>query len=162
MSSRTSTSVFAIYNIIFFILNLLLKISIQLTFRFYISYFEVNASHIYHLICLRLKDEIKSFLNTPSRETLRYVWNDIIKAVAKLIFCHYHYHYHYHKKMIRIYIFIIIMTMTMNSFIIDIIALFVLIIGIIWMHNNTLNFQKIAYVILIIIIIDLRIFLTNL
>ena len=54
------------------------------------------------------------------------------------------------------------MTITMNSFIIDIIALFVLIIGIIWMHNNTLNFQKIAYVILIIIIIDLRIFLTNL
>ena len=76
--------------------------------------------------------------------------------MAKLIFCH------CHKKMIRIYIFIIIMTMTMNSFIIDIIALFVLIIGIIWMHNNTLNFQKIAYVILIIIIIDLRIFLTNL
>ena len=64
--------------------------------------------------------------------------------------------------MIRIYIFIIIMTITMNSFIIDIIALFVLIIGIIWMHNNTLNFQKIAYVILIIIIIDLMIFLTNL
>jgi len=57
-----------------------------------------------------------------------------------------------------IYIFIIIM----NLFIIDIIVLFVLIIGIIWMHNNTLNFQKIAYVILIILIIDLRVFLTNL
>ena len=49
----------------------------------------------------------------------------------------------------------------MNSFIIDIIALFVLIIGIIWMNNNTLNIQKFVYVILIIIIIDLRIFLKN-
>ena len=47
----------------------------------------------------------------------------------------------------------------MNSFIIDIISLFILIIGIISMHNNTLNFKKIAYVILIILIIDLRTFL---
>jgi hypothetical protein len=49
----------------------------------------------------------------------------------------------------------------MNSFIIDIISLFILIIGIIWMHNNTLNFKKIAYVILIILIIALRTFLKN-
>ena len=50
----------------------------------------------------------------------------------------------------------------MNSFIIDIISLFILIIGIISMHNNTLNFKKIAYVILIILIIDLRTFLNQL
>lgn len=49
----------------------------------------------------------------------------------------------------------------MNSFIIDIIALFILLIGIIWMHNNTINFKKIAYILLIILIIDLRIFLKN-
>ncbi len=50
----------------------------------------------------------------------------------------------------------------MNSFIIDIITFFILIIGIIWINNNTLNLKKITYAILIILIIDLRVFLTNL
>lgn len=74
-------------------------------------------------------------------------------AMAKLIFCH----YNNLKNDLYLYFLIIIM----NSFIIDIIALFILLIGIIWMHNNTLNFKKIAYILLIILIIDLRIFLKN-
>jgi hypothetical protein len=61
--------------------------------------------------------------------------------------------------MISIYIFFIII---MNSFIIDIITFFILIIGIIWINNNTLNLKKITYAILIILIIDLRVFLTKL
>lgn len=74
-------------------------------------------------------------------------------AMAKLIFCH----YNNLKNDLYLYFLIIIM----NSFIIDIIALFILLIGIIWMHNNTINFKKIAYILLIILIIDLRIFLKN-
>lgn len=74
-------------------------------------------------------------------------------AMAKINFCH----YNNLKNDLYLYFLIIIM----NSFIIDIIALFILLIGIIWMHNNTLNFKKIAYILLIILIIDLRIFLKN-
>ena len=52
----------AIYNIIFHILNLLIKFGIQTTFRFYINYYEVNINHIYHMIFLIVKKKIENFI----------------------------------------------------------------------------------------------------
>lgn len=49
-----------------------------------------------------------------------------------------------------------------EKIIIDIISLFILIVGIIWMYNNNINLRKFIYVLLILIIIDLRIYLSNL
>lgn len=45
----------AAYNIIFYIINLLIKISIQQTFMFYTSYNEVNINHIYMIAFANLK-----------------------------------------------------------------------------------------------------------
>lgn len=50
----------------------------------------------------------------------------------------------------------------MNNFNIDIISLLILLLGITWMNNNRLNIKNIIYMIVVIIIIDLRIILSNL
>jgi hypothetical protein len=44
----------------------------------------------------------------------------------------------------------------MDNINIDIISLIILLIGIFWMNNNILNIKNIIYMIVIIIIIDLR------
>ena len=44
----------------------------------------------------------------------------------------------------------------MENINIDIISLIILLIGIFWMNNNILNIKNIIYMIVIIIIIDLR------
>ena len=50
----------------------------------------------------------------------------------------------------------------MDSHHIDIISLIVLIIGIIFMYNNSIYIKKLIYLILIVGIIDLRVFLRTL
>ena len=59
----TNQNIIGIYNIIFHIFNILLKIGIQLTFRFYINFYEVNINHIYHLIFRKIKREIEIIYN---------------------------------------------------------------------------------------------------
>ena len=76
MCIGSSLIICAIYNIIFHILNLLFKINIQLTFRFYTNYNEVNINHIYLLICFRLKSNIEIIFNQYFNRTdnnIRYV-----------------------------------------------------------------------------------------
>jgi hypothetical protein len=55
----TTNNIICIYNIVFHILNIFLKISIQIRFKFYINYYEVNINYIYHLICLKMKSKIE-------------------------------------------------------------------------------------------------------
>ena len=50
----------------------------------------------------------------------------------------------------------------MDNLNIDIISLIILLIGILWMNNNRLYIKNIIYMIVIIIIIDLRKILQNL
>jgi hypothetical protein len=59
----TNQNIIGIYNIIFHIINILLKIGIQMTFRFYTNYYEVNINHIYHLILLKIKSDIEIIYN---------------------------------------------------------------------------------------------------
>lgn len=49
----------AIYNMIFHIINLFIKCWIQITFKFYINYYEVNINHIYHMIIVIIINKIK-------------------------------------------------------------------------------------------------------
>ncbi len=55
----TTKEIIGIYNIIFHILNFLLKIGIQMTFGFYINYNEVNINNIYRMIFLNLKEKLE-------------------------------------------------------------------------------------------------------
>lgn len=48
-----------IYNIIFYIINFILKILIRLTFGYYINYNEVNINYVYHIIILKMIDKIE-------------------------------------------------------------------------------------------------------
>lgn len=50
----------------------------------------------------------------------------------------------------------------MDLFYIDIISLLFLISGIIWIYNNNENLKKYTYALLILIIIDLRVYLRSL
>jgi hypothetical protein len=58
----TTKEIIGIYNIIFHILNFLLKIGIQMTFGFYINYNEVNINNIYRMIFLNLKEKLEKKL----------------------------------------------------------------------------------------------------
>lgn len=61
MRFGSSSFFIAVYNIIFYILNLLIKISIQQTFRFYTSYNEISINHIYLIVFANLKSRIEVF-----------------------------------------------------------------------------------------------------
>lgn len=50
----------------------------------------------------------------------------------------------------------------MDKITVDIILLFILLLGIYWMNNNRFNIKNIIYIIVVIIIIDLRTILLNL
>lgn len=58
MRFGSSATSFAVYNIIFHILNLLIKLSIVQTFRFYTNYNEVSITHIYLIAITNLLGKI--------------------------------------------------------------------------------------------------------
>lgn len=58
----TNHEIIASYNIIFHILNFLMKVGIRMTFGFYSSYYEVNINPVYHMIILIVKEKLEKKL----------------------------------------------------------------------------------------------------